>query len=46
MRVGIIDVVSSDQAIGTFSFRVEDRDGFIDQINKARGALEEYKPGA
>jgi hypothetical protein len=43
MRTGVIDVVSSDKTIGTFSFRVEERDTFIDRINEARAALKESK---
>ena len=41
MRVGIIDVGSSDETIGTFSFRVDERDAMIGMISKARAALTE-----
>ena len=44
MRLGIIDMVSSDEAIGTFSFRVENRDAVIAMINKARADLKAMKP--
>jgi hypothetical protein len=39
MWTGIIDLVSCDEEIGIFSFRVEKRDAFIDLIKSAVAAL-------